>query len=211
MLCLIKHFFLCISLLASTIISSSSILVVGSYEVGDIWKCVLSLLGQSIFGNRLKSLLNIYSFLSTRFKVWNVIFRVTPLLGSLGRHGPVVQVNLVAEHNKREIVRVAWAGLDEELIPPAVQRLESVGRRHVVSEDAAICPAVESYTEGLESLLSRSVPDLHGHQSVVHHYLLSQEISPYGGFVLVGEFLVDILVHQRGFPDTGVPKNDHFE
>ena len=68
-------------------------------------------LGQSVFRNRLKSLLHVYSFLSTSFKVWNVIFRVTPLLCSLGRHGPVVQVDLVAEHHEGEIVRITGTGL----------------------------------------------------------------------------------------------------
>ena len=68
-------------------------------------------LGQGVFRNRLKSLLHVYSFLSTSFKVWNVIFRVTPLLSSLGGHGSVVQVDLVAEYDKREVVWVTRAGL----------------------------------------------------------------------------------------------------
>ena len=95
---------------------------------------------------------------------------MTPLLSSLGGHGSVVQVDLVAEYDKREVVWVTRAGLhvdisqvsglrftphlDEKLVPPTVQRFEGVGCRHVVGEDAAVGAAVESDTKGLESLLT---------------------------------------------------------
>ena len=44
--------------------------------------------------------------------------------------------------------------LDEELVAPAVERLEGGGDGDVVDEDAAVGAAVESDTEGLESLLT---------------------------------------------------------
>ena len=106
---------------------------------------------------------------------------------------------------------VVSSHLDEELVSPAVQRFEGVGRRHVVGEDTTVGSAVESHAKGLEPLLAGRVPDLHGDQSVVHHDLLGQEVSPDRGFVLVGEFLVDVLVHQGGLADAGVAKNDNFE
>ena len=68
-------------------------------------------LGQGVFRDSLKGLLHVNGLLSTGLKVWNVIFRVTPLLCSLGRHGPVVQVNLVPQHHEGEIVRIPGAGL----------------------------------------------------------------------------------------------------
>ena len=68
-------------------------------------------LGQSVLRDGLKSLLHVNCLLSTGFKVWNVIFRVTPLLSSFGGDGPVVQVNLVPEHHEGEIVRITGAGL----------------------------------------------------------------------------------------------------
>ena len=101
--------------------------------------------------------------------------------------------------------------LNEELVPPAVEGLEGVGRRDVVGQDAAVGAAVESHAQRLEPLLAGRVPDLHGDQSVVDHHLLGQEISPDCGFVLVGEFLVDVLVHQGGLADARVSKNDNFE
>ena len=68
-------------------------------------------LGQSVLRNSLKSLLNINCLLCTGLKVWNVIFRVTPLLGSLGGDGSVVQVDLVSEHHEGEIVRITGTSL----------------------------------------------------------------------------------------------------
>ena len=37
--------------------------------------------------------------------------------------------------------------LNEELVPPAVEGLEGVGRGHVVGEDAAVRAAVECHPE----------------------------------------------------------------
>ena len=42
-------------------------------------------------------------------------------------------------------------------------------------------------------------------------YFFGQEIRPYGGLVLVGEFLVDVLIHQRCFANSGVTEDDHLE
>ena len=44
---------------------------------------------------------------------------------------------------------------------------------------------------------------LHGDEPVVHHHFLREEVSADRGFVLITEFLVHILVHQRSFSDTG--------
>ena len=40
--------------------------------------------------------------------------------------------------------------LNKELIPPAVKGFEGVGGGHVVGEDAAVRPAVEGDSKGLE-------------------------------------------------------------
>ena len=39
------------------------------------------------------------------------------------------------------------------------------------------------------------------------HYLLCEEVCSDGGLVLVGELLVDILVHERRFTHAGVSKD----
>lgn len=50
--------------------------------------------------------------------------------------------------------------LDEELVPPRVERLEGLGRVDVVNEDAAVSAAVECDAERLEALLAGGIPQL---------------------------------------------------
>lgn len=64
------------------------------------------------------------------------------------------------------------AGLDEELIAPAVERLERFRAVHVVHEDAAVRSTVESDTERLEPFLASSIPQL------FHVPISSQSVSP---------------------------------
>lgn len=42
-------------------------------------------------------------------------------------------------------------------------------------------------------------------------YLFGEEIGPYGGLVLAGELLVDVLVHEGGFPHPRVAQDDDLE
>jgi len=58
-------------------------------------------------------------------------------------YGSVVQVNLVANHDKWEIFWIAGTGLYKELISPAVQCLECVWHGHVEHQYAAIGTSVE--------------------------------------------------------------------
>lgn len=137
----------------------------------------------------------------------------------------VLQVDLIAEHHEREVLGVSRAGLDQELISPAVQSFESVGCGHVKHQHAAVCSAVECHTQRLEPLLACRVPDLksqigqrqfneaflplltagircvavtnlHGNEPVIHHHLLGQKVGAYCSFVLVTELFVHILVHE---------------
>ena len=50
--------------------------------------------------------------------------------------------------------------LNEELVPPAVERLEALGAVDVVDKDAAVGAAVEGDAEGLEAFLAGRVPEL---------------------------------------------------
>jgi hypothetical protein len=50
--------------------------------------------------------------------------------------------------------------LNKELITPVVEVFERLGVVHVIHKHAAICTAVVSHTQGLETLLSGCVPDL---------------------------------------------------
>jgi hypothetical protein len=52
------------------------------------------------------------------------------------------------------------AHLDQELVPPPIERLEALGAVDVVDEDAAIRTAIEGHAEGLEAFLSGGIPEL---------------------------------------------------
>lgn len=179
-----------------------------------VWEVVclhLRLLFEGVASDRLESLVHVDGLFCAGLKVWDIAFALTPRLGSFRCHLSVLQVDFVAEHYKGEVLRVSWAGLNEKLVPPAVQGFEGVGRCDVVHQHAAVRSTVKSHTQRLEALLSCRVPDLHCHQPVIHHHLLGKKICTDCGFILIAELLIDILVHQRGLPNTRIPKNDHLQ
>lgn len=75
-------------------------------------------------------------------------------------HLPILQINFVAQHYEGEVLWVAWAGLDQKLVPPAVQCLEGVGGSDVKHQHTAVSAAVESHTQRLEPLLTCCIPYL---------------------------------------------------
>lgn len=44
--------------------------------------------------------------------------------------------------------------------------------------------------------------NLHGDQSVIHHHLFGQEVSSNSGLILITEFIIHILIHQRGLANS---------
>jgi hypothetical protein len=82
--------------------------------------------------------------------------------------------------------------LNQELVAPAVKCIEGFGIVDVVHKHAAVCAAVEGYTEGLEAFLSCCVPELHCYEAVVDEDFFGQEVCAYGCFVGGGEFFVDL-------------------
>lgn len=63
---------------------------------------------------------------------------------------------------KGKVGGIPRRGLDQELVSPAVQRLEALGVVDVVHQNAAVGSSVECDAQRLESLLSGSVPELSG-------------------------------------------------
>jgi hypothetical protein len=45
----------------------------------------------------------------------------------------------------------------------------------------------------LEALLASGVPELHGHETVVHEHLFGEEVGADGGLVACAELLVDLI------------------
>jgi len=156
---------------------------------------------QSVLGNSLERLLDVDCLLCRRLKVRNVALGLAPghraFLGDLSL--VLLHIDLVTQHDEGEVLRVPGASLDEEFVPPTVQGLERLGAVDVVNEDTAVGAAIKRDTEGLESLLTGSIPQLsitgnildpsiperpcgwrrqdpylHGNQPVIHHDFLCQ-------------------------------------
>ena len=72
----------------------------------------------------------------------------------------LLHVNLVAEDDERKVLGIMWTRLDEELVPPAVQRLERLCAVDIVYEHTTIRSSVVSHTERLEALLPSRIPEL---------------------------------------------------
>lgn len=70
----------------------------------------------------------------------------------------LLHINLVPQHDEREVLGVMRAGLDKELVAPAVEGLERFRAVHVIHEHATVCATVEGDTERLETLLACGVP-----------------------------------------------------
>lgn len=72
----------------------------------------------------------------------------------------LLNVNLVAEDNERKVLWVMGASLNKELIAPAVKSLKRFRAVDVVYEYTAVCASIEGDAKRLETLLTRSVPQL---------------------------------------------------
>lgn len=77
-------------------------------------------------------------------------------------HTLILEVDLITQYNKREIIRVSGTGLYEKLIPPAIQVLKSLGNIYIEYKNTAVRSTIEGNTETLEPLLPSSIPDLIG-------------------------------------------------
>ena len=69
-------------------------------------------------------------------------------------------IDLVAENDEREVLRVARRRLDEELLSPWLQVLETLRGVHIVHKHTAVSTTVERNAERLETFLTGSIPDL---------------------------------------------------
>jgi len=171
-----------------------------------------TLLEKSVLGDGLESLLDVDGLLGRSLEEGDVTLGLAPLLKTLGGNDTgVLHIDLVADDDEREAIGVTRGGLDQELVAPAVEVVESLGDVDIEHEDAAISTTVEGDTKRLETLLTGSIPDLQGHKTVVDHDLLGEEISTDGGTVLVRELLVHVLVHQRSLSHTAVTEDDNLQ
>lgn len=120
------------------------------------------LLLQRIPRNHLKSLLDIDSLLGRGLKVRDAALGLAKGHGTFGRNDALalLDIDLVAQNHKRKRVRVAWRGLNQELVAPAIEGVEGFGVVDIEDEHAAVGTTVEGDTERLEAFLTGCVPEL---------------------------------------------------
>jgi len=55
----------------------------------------------------------------------------------------LLNINLISEHDEREVLGIMRAGLDKEFIPPAIECLERFGAVHVIDENTTVGSTIE--------------------------------------------------------------------
>jgi hypothetical protein len=106
-------------------------------------------------------MLNVLAFKSRGFFIGREVGLFEPVFHLL--HGDLslwLLVGLVAKHKEGEVLGIFRVGLDEEILTPKVQILETLCIRYVVNQDAGLSTTVESDTETLIAFLTSCVPDL---------------------------------------------------
>ena len=95
----------------------------------------------------LKRLLHIDGLLRTRLKIRYTTLTLTKRLRPLTADHPLalIHIHLIPQHNERERLGIHRTSLDQEFVPPAVQRVERFAVVDIVDEDAAVGAAVEGY------------------------------------------------------------------
>lgn len=72
----------------------------------------------------------------------------------------VFQVDFVTQNYKWKVLSVSWARLDQEFISPVLKIFERFHVCRVVHKDTAVSSTIECVSQGMEALLSGSVPNL---------------------------------------------------
>lgn len=139
-----------------------------------IWEsCIhhFSLLSQCILCDGLKGDINVDAFFSWCFEVWNIVFRLAPLLGSFSRnleeqkklsniwifadvsptYSPILQIDFVSQNYERKMLRISRTRLDQELVTPWIEIFECVGCCCIENQNTTVCTSIESNTERLEA------------------------------------------------------------
>lgn len=135
-----------------------------------------------------KSLLHVYGFFGAGLKVGNVTLGLTEGHRALGGDHALVllHIDLITDHDlfssaegdrakrmkrgrvwvtervtyERKILRIMRTSLDQEFIPPAIQRLETLRIVDIVHKNTAVRTTVERDAQRLKALLASGIPDL---------------------------------------------------
>lgn len=156
----------------------------------------------------LESGCHIGSIFSASLKVRIAAVLAAPPLRVLPGHLPVRHVQLVAQHDKWEVVSVFDVSVIRELFLPVSQVAETLSIVQAEGEQAAVRAPVEGRAEAAEALLARRVPDLQRDPLAVHLQLLVEEFHADGVEEVRVEFVGYVAVHERGFANAAVAQKD---
>mmetsp|Transcript_8884 Transcript_8884/g.12162 ORF Transcript_8884/g.12162 Transcript_8884/m.12162 type:complete len:216 (+) Transcript_8884:33-680(+) len=124
-------------------------------------ECLLSVTLERSLGHLDESFLNAGSLNRAGLIEKHVVVFARPLLTSRPRNLTLrLLIELVADADEGEGLRVGGASVLIEAISPAGERLEARLARDVIDQGAAVSSAVKSIAQRLELLLSGGVPDL---------------------------------------------------
>ena len=132
-------------------------------------ECLLSVTLEGSLGHLQECFLDGSTIKSGGLVEEHVIVFAGPLLAARGSNLTFgLLIELVADADEGEGLRVLRPGILVEAIPPAAERLEGLLVGDVVAKGAAIGTAVESVAERLELLLAGRIPNLERHHCVVY-------------------------------------------
>ena len=127
----------------------------------------------------LESLLHIDVALGWSFKEQHVsilIAEVSRLLSAYFLHA-LLHVYLIAKNQEGQSLWLSGFTLGQENLLPVQDVLEGLRICDIVDNNAAICSSVECGPQGLESLLTCSVPNLQSHLAILYNHLFIAEVS----------------------------------
>ena len=140
-----------------------------------IWDCgwhsdlLLSISFEGSFCHFEKCFLNTQSLDCTRLVKHHVIVFLCPCLSLCCWHYTIgFLIELVANADEWERLRVTWSSILIEAIPPSSERVETLSIRDVINECATISTAIECITKRLELFLTSRIPDLKSDYSVIY-------------------------------------------
>lgn len=146
---------------------------------------IFGLLGESVLSNCLKSDVDVDAFLGWCFKVWNIVFSLTPLLctfswylkqwfmiqfftqNSCLTYSSILQINLVSKNYERKVFWIPRTCLDQKLISPWIQIFKCVRSSCIKYKNTTISTTIERNTERLETFLASCIPDLRVNNSFI--------------------------------------------
>lgn len=132
---------------AAIVVGGGSGLDLDTLRDGEHLSLVLLLL-KGLLGDSLEGLLDVDGLLGRGLEVGDVSLGRAPRVGTLGRNdASVFHIDLVTQNDEGEVLRITGSGLDEELLTPAVQVLESLGNINVEHQNAAVSSTVESNSQ----------------------------------------------------------------